>query len=495
MQNNKFLYLLLGGFGIVLLLLFTLFSDSEAKKWRETYHEDEKNPYDLHIFHEVLQTYFPNNTAQKISSNVATDLPANPTKQSNYVFVGQEPYFDSVDIVRISAFVRNGNTAFISAKEIPNQLIDSIKNEYYKPIITQKNKNKAKPIEFDDDGEIISSDNDEEEENDRAYADEKPKKKQNKPAYIDTIPTLTEEQMDSTQAEFIANSHSLYNYRDRDSTALLNFNYPNLHTPNGYRYTFKYKNKGADYGWTDLNTDIFLKRKNTVQVLGYTDSLTNFIRVSHGKGYFLLHSTPIAFTNLYMTETEGKDYMQGALSYLATGNIYWDEPAKTYRPEDNKYNRRQSNMNLGHKGPLDYILSQPALRWAWYTFLATILLYFVFRTKRRQRVIPVLVPNLNTSLEYIQSMGRLYFIQRDHKNIAEHKMHIFQNALREKYSLPIHLPAEQLVPRIVQKTEVPENIVREIYTWYAFISNNTEISEDNLLRFHESIHTFNMVCR
>jgi len=52
--------------------------------------------------------------------------------------------------------------------------------------------------------------------------------------------------------------------------------------------------------------------------------------------------------------------------------------------------------------PLKYILSQESLKWAYYILIVSIIVYIIFQGKRKQRVIPLIPPLKNTTLEFVR---------------------------------------------------------------------------------------------
>jgi hypothetical protein len=71
--------------------------------------------------------------------------------------------------------------------------------------------------------------------------------------------------------------------------------------------------------------------------------------------------------------------------------------------------------------PLRYILSVPAYRWAYYVAIFSILIYVVVYARRQQRIIPIIEPFKNLSLEFARTVGTLYYQQKDHRDLAEKK--------------------------------------------------------------------------
>src|SRR5690606_19121770 len=54
-------------------------------------------------------------------------------------------------------------------------------------------------------------------------------------------------------------------------------------------------------------------------VLGYQDfneTQINYVSIQFGKGNFLLHSYPYAFTNYYLLKDRNMEYASGVFSYL-----------------------------------------------------------------------------------------------------------------------------------------------------------------------------------
>src|SRR4030095_15629147 len=116
----------------------------------------------------------------------------------------------------------------------------------------------------------------------------------------------------------------------------------------------------------------------TTTVLGYQGEdkkkYANFIKVPYKEGNFFIHLQPVAFTNYHLLKDNHDEYAQKVLAYLPKGQIYW-----AVKDQDGL---------LASGSPLRYVLSQPALRWAWYLFLGGMLIFMIFNAKRRQRIIP-----------------------------------------------------------------------------------------------------------
>ncbi len=164
------------------------------------------------------------------------------------------------------------------------------------------------------------------------------------------------------------------------------------------------------------------------------------MKVKIGKGNLYIHSVPNIFTNYNLLKAE-RDYIFKCLSYLNIRDVIWDE----YYKEVNKY---QST-------PIRYILSQPSLKWAYFTLIISLIFFVIFRGRRDQRVIPIIKPLSNTTLEFVETVGNLYFKQSNHKNIADKKITYFLDYIRIKYSLKtLNYLNDDLVKQLSEKSAI-----------------------------------------
>lgn len=275
-----------------------------------------------------------------------------------------------------------------------------------------------------------------------------------------------------------------------DSATILNFVHPELRKEGGFDYKYWAWQEVGIYNWDYLPPDLFCEGQTVFASLGtlQKDMFINFAKATYGNGAFYFHSTPIAFTNYHLLRENGLDYAAKVFSHLPKAPILWDN-------FDNRFNhqaRRQSNYS---ESPLKYILSQPPLAWAWYTLLGMALFYLVFRAKRRQRIIPVLEQNTNTSLEFIGTIGRLYFNQNNHKQLALQKMKLFLGFVRERYHLPTRDLDSHFSKTLAAIAEVPEEVLGKILMLHRNIERSGFVSENTLVDFHQLMEQFYKKCK
>lgn len=272
-----------------------------------------------------------------------------------------------------------------------------------------------------------------------------------------------------------------------DSVVHFNLSHPKLKGKKNTAFKHQIRNHARKYQWKYLDSVFFCTLEPKIVLLGtLNDSLINFYRINHGKGAFYFHTNPIAFSNFHILRKEGKEYSEKVFSHLSSGDIYWDEYSKMLT-----YNARTERS----ESPMKFILSEPGLRAAWYTTLALILIYVLFYAKRKQRIIPLMEANSNSSLEFTQTIGRLYFQQHNHKKISIHKMKFFLGFVRERYGLSTNVLDTSFFNKLSLKSAVPLNNIQIIFNQYHRIKSLPDITEDTLINFHQALEFFYQNCK
>ena len=199
------------------------------------------------------------------------------------------------------------------------------------------------------------------------------------------------------------------------------------------------------------------KKKATVLVRNTDDPRdTLAISIPYGKGRIFVASTPLLFTNYGMLCGHTSEYIFRMMSQMADLPVFRMEIYK--------------NMDAteGSQSPLREFLRRPALRWAIYLAMLGVILFMLFTARRRQRVIPVMAPPVNKSLEFIQLIGTLYYQRKDHADLVRKKFLFFAEETRRKIGVDIAdvnsdgSEYQSLAVKLgMQPTEV-EHILREV---------------------------------
>lgn len=159
--------------------------------------------------------------------------------------------------------------------------------------------------------------------------------------------------------------------------------------------------------------------KPEYQILGTSGSNSrhvNFIKIKLGKGTLLLHTEPLALTNYYLLKPENQKYVEDVFSYFPNGKTVWFQ--------------LQNRSEVINPSPLRFILANPALRYAWYLLLGSLLIFVIFGAKRKQRVVPIIDPPENKTVEFVRSIGNLYLQEGDFHDMMAKKAQYFLHRVR-----------------------------------------------------------------
>ncbi|MFQ5639208.1 MAG: DUF4350 domain-containing protein [bacterium] len=234
-----------------------------------------------------------------------------------------------------------------------------------------------------------------------------------------------------------------------------------------------------NYTYRKNTVGFYFSRFDSLQatVLGVSNkNNVNFIRLPFDQGVFFLSTIPFAFTNYNMLFRNNSDYVFKALSYLPLQDIIWDE----YYKEANR---------LGGSA-LRFILSTEPLKWAYGVAIAGMIVFVCFGAKRRQRIIPVLKPLPNTTLEFVETVGRLYYQNGDHKNLAEKKITYFLESVRNRFHLKTSRFPEPLLESVAEKSGIAKNELKKLFDQITAIQAQDTISQEQLNNLHEDIEDF-----
>jgi hypothetical protein len=200
------------------------------------------------------------------------------------------------------------------------------------------------------------------------------------------------------------------------------------------------------------------------------------VRISKGKGTFILNCTPIVFTNIYLLANQNHHFVAGLLSYL---------PEKTtYRTEFYHLGRMETSS------PLRFILTNEPLSWAYYITMISLIFFMIFEAKRKQRIIPVIRPLANTTLEFVSTIGNLYYQRGDHKNIADKKIQFFFDYIHVHYFLSTTHRGEGFISIVAKKSGAGEQTIRSLIEIINTILSKEKIEKEELISLNSLLEIF-----
>jgi len=200
------------------------------------------------------------------------------------------------------------------------------------------------------------------------------------------------------------------------------------------------------------------------------------IRYDFGKGSLFLCANPELFTNYAIVRGHGAEYVSKALSYMpAQPIIYWDHLQNGDVPED--------------ESPMRVIFSRPMLTWAYYIALFGMIVFVLYEMKRRQRIIPVIEPLANSTVDFVNVVGRVYYEQRNNTNIAQKKILYFLEHLRNTYYLKTNKLDKEFVEKMAQKTGIDPEFAGELVAHIHYVTGQ-RVSDQDLMKQNQLIEQF-----
>lgn len=251
------------------------------------------------------------------------------------------------------------------------------------------------------------------------------------------------------------------------NTMGLNFTNPSLRQASNYVFS----NGTADNYFSSFDTAkaiVLAKNQNGKSTL---------LQYKFGGGSLYLCANPELFTNYgLLNNRDGADFAAKALSYMpARPVIYWDHFQNGDFTEDTS--------------PMRVFFSYPALLWAYYISLFGLVVFILYEMKRRQRIIPIIEPLKNTTVEFVTVVGQVYYEQRDNSNIAQKKILYFLEYLRNNYYLKTNLLDQEFIEKLAQKTGIELSLAEELVMHIHYLKGQ-RVSDHELIQLNQLIEQF-----
>src|SRR5699024_17193 len=94
-------------------------------------------------------------------------------------------------------------------------------------------------------------------------------------------------------------------------------------------------------------------------------------------------------------------------------------------------------------------------------FLGGLVLFVFFNAKRKQRIVPVIEPLKNTSVDFVKSIGNLYLQEGDFHDMMAKKARYFLNKVRLDLLTDTQNLDEDFIKKLHLKTGKPMEIISE----------------------------------
>lgn len=260
-----------------------------------------------------------------------------------------------------------------------------------------------------------------------------------------------------------------YNYSDSLTV--------NITNPATYdSLSFSYPGKAMDNYFVSMDSSI-------TNILGRNEnSEVNYVRITYESGGSVsIHLAPLAFSNFFLLHRANKEYFDNALSYLPHDIqvITWDDYFRT-RAADQK--NRFSKLSA--------FLNNNILRWAFWLVVLLFTIIYLFESKRKQSIVPIIAPVKNASLDFVKTIGRLYYQRKDNKNLAIKMSAHFLDNVRNRYNLPTSILNEDFENRLAYKSDYDKTAISDIVYSIKTIPDQPSITDEELMAFNNKLEKF-----
>lgn len=212
----------------------------------------------------------------------------------------------------------------------------------------------------------------------------------------------------------------------------------------------------------------------------------NFVKFTYQNGgTVMIHLAPLALSNFFLLHKQNKKYYDLVFSPIpdTVDQVIWDDYYRHHVNGDD-YGKRNAFSKLGT------FLNNEVLRWAFWLTIALFGIIYIFESKRKQRIIPSVKKLNNASLDFVKTIGRLYYQRKDNKNLAQKISTHFLGHIRTTYNMSTSQLNDDFINRLSFKSGYPVTLVKEVLYELKKVEDAYEVSDEELLAFSEKIDTF-----
>ncbi|OAQ41834.1 hypothetical protein A5893_01580 [Pedobacter psychrophilus] len=219
-----------------------------------------------------------------------------------------------------------------------------------------------------------------------------------------------------------------------------------------------------------------IKNKQTSVLSTNEINQPNFIKIPQQKGNIFISPNPLIFSNYCLLNDSTRLASAIMLSYLPKQKplIFDDYYLRDLNPEN---------------GLLSAFIKFPALKWAYYLALFTLLVYIVLNIKRRQKAIPIIIPLKNNSLNFVKTISQIYYQQKNHQQLGVKKINHFFEFVRNRYRINL-INKEEFVKSLSAKSGIEDSEIINILKASEKIKSIKQISELELIKISNLIDKF-----
>ena len=212
------------------------------------------------------------------------------------------------------------------------------------------------------------------------------------------------------------------------------------------------------------------------------DSSAILLRINAGEGSFYIHGAPLTFSNYFLLHKENFNHYNQLLSAISPGvtKVAWDE----YFIHKPAYDQPKD------PSPFRILMEQKSFSMAIYTALAGLIIFVLLGLKRNQRQIPRIAPHNNDLLEFVKTIGRLYFQKRDNRNICRKMSVYFTEHVYNHYTINTGTMDTEFVTKLASKSGASASLIQSIVEYISFTETESAVHDQQVTEFYQLLEKF-----
>lgn len=222
------------------------------------------------------------------------------------------------------------------------------------------------------------------------------------------------------------------------------------------------------------------------KVLSSIQTKANYVAYPYGQGTIYFHTNVLAFQNFQLLRAQGKDYMKEVIEPLSASTIQWLAYAD-FEPYDYSLDEPTGETN----SLLSRIFDYASLRWAFFTLVIGLALFFLFRSKRERPVIPIYKETTNAGMTYVDTIAGLYFAQNNPNRMRKLLLRNFYTAVQEHFFIDLSKRlSDKTLSVLAEKSKVDINKVTILVR---ALESTEKSNKQALFSLHQQLRDFYII--
>ena len=139
---------------------------------------------------------------------------------------------------------------------------------------------------------------------------------------------------------------------------------------------------------------------------------------------------------------------------------------------------------------ISVLMKNPSFKAALWVLITLIVVFVLQEMRRKQRIIPEMAKVENDSLDFVKTVGRLYYEKGDNTNLSRKMSAYFLEHVRNKYKISTNKLDEEFVSSLQRKTGYSETNIRELISFIRSLEDTPVVTDEQLADFHSRLEDF-----